>query len=39
MKEKPKIIKVPHPPKEVRRWCYCKECEEYWRKSLKSLLA
>lgn len=24
--------KAPHPPKEIKRWCYCKECEEYWRK-------
>lgn len=32
-----KKVKIPHPPKEVRRWCYCKECEEYWRKESESL--
>lgn len=28
---KTKKEKLPHPPKEIKRWCYCKECEAYWR--------
>ena len=32
MKEEKKTKKPPHPPKEIKRWCYCKECEDYWRK-------
>jgi len=31
MKEQTKKKKIPHPPKVIRKWCYCKECEDYFK--------